>query len=146
MPLSMMATSTATLGLMRTLGGTIGISIGDAIFSSELRRRLPKIRGFSASTGSGLTNTIRGLSQIQPISLRNEVQHAYSRSIAVIWLVSIPLSFVGFLVSLLIKNYTLQRNVIKEGKHGALVDPNAQPTPVGAPSDPEKVPATSCTD
>jgi hypothetical protein len=65
MPLSLMATSTATLGLMRTLGGTIGISIGDAIFSSELTKRLSNIQGFDASTGAGLTNNIQGLSHIQ---------------------------------------------------------------------------------
>jgi hypothetical protein len=34
MPVKDMATSTATFGLLRTLGGTVGISIGEAIFSS----------------------------------------------------------------------------------------------------------------
>jgi hypothetical protein len=34
MPLKDMATSTAAFGFIRTLGGTVGISIGQAIFSS----------------------------------------------------------------------------------------------------------------
>ena len=34
MPLKEMATSTATFGLIRTLGGTVGISVGQAILSS----------------------------------------------------------------------------------------------------------------
>jgi hypothetical protein len=34
MPVRDMATSTATFGLLRTLGGTVGISVGGAIFSS----------------------------------------------------------------------------------------------------------------
>ncbi len=66
MPLDAMATTTATFGLLRTIGGTIGISIGDAILGSELRRRLPKIQGFvTGPNGAGLTNNVKGLSQIQ---------------------------------------------------------------------------------
>jgi hypothetical protein len=34
MPLRDMATSTATFGLLRTLGGTVGISVGEAIYAS----------------------------------------------------------------------------------------------------------------
>lgn len=37
MPHKEMATSTATFGLIRTLGGTIGISVGQAILSSVCR-------------------------------------------------------------------------------------------------------------
>ena len=65
MPLPMMATSSATLALFRMLGGTIGISIGDAILTSELSRRLSKISGFDSPTGSKLTNNFKALSQIQ---------------------------------------------------------------------------------
>ncbi|TDL18787.1 MFS general substrate transporter [Rickenella mellea] len=85
MPLKDIPTATATFGLVRTLGGTVGISIGDTIISSQLRRRLPKIQGYQAS--DTLTNNISGLSRIQPIELRNQVLHAYSKSIATIWYV-----------------------------------------------------------
>lgn len=98
MPLAMMATSTATMGFMRLLGGTIGISIADAIFKSELTRRLTKIQDFVSSTGSSATNDLRGLSNIQPDSLRDQVLHAYSRSISVIFVVCLPMSFVALLV------------------------------------------------
>jgi len=146
MPLHLMATSTATLGLMRTLGGTIGISIGDAIFSSDLSKRLRSIPGFDAgSGGTALTSNIRGLSQIEPIELRNQVLHAYSRSISLIWLVCVPLSFVALLAALPIKSYSLQRNVIKGGKDGAgahaAQDVDAEPIPIGANTDLEKDPA-----
>jgi hypothetical protein len=34
MPIKDMATSTSTFGFLRTLGGTVGISIGQAVYSS----------------------------------------------------------------------------------------------------------------
>jgi len=143
MPLSLMATSTAALGLMRTIGGTIGISIGDAIFTGELTQRLSKIQGYNpgSSGGTSLTQNIQSLSHIQPIELRNEVLHAYSRSISLIWLVCLPLSFAALLASFLMKKYTLQRNVVKGTKGGPTVpDADAEPTPAGAPTDLEKEP------
>ncbi|KAK7693539.1 hypothetical protein QCA50_003108 [Cerrena zonata] len=39
MPLKDMATSTSTFGFIRTLGGTVGISVGQAILSGFLRRK-----------------------------------------------------------------------------------------------------------
>jgi len=45
MPLKDMATSTSTMAVLRFLGGTIGISMGQAIYESGLRARLPSIQG-----------------------------------------------------------------------------------------------------
>ncbi|KZS98567.1 MFS general substrate transporter [Sistotremastrum niveocremeum HHB9708] len=131
MPINVMATSTATFGLVRTLGGTIGISIGDAIFASQLRRRLPQISGYHADTGAGLTNNIRGLNLIQPESVRVQVLHAYSRSISTIWIVAAPLSFVAFasaLLALAMRRYTLQRK-INRGPSGKADSGDATPVP-----------------
>jgi hypothetical protein len=105
MPLDAMATSTATFGLVRTLGGTIGISIGDAILGSQLRKRLSRISGYSPSTGGGLTNDVRSLSRLevsalivllatcilinlQPPELRAQVYDAYMKSLSTIWFVA----------------------------------------------------------
>ena len=63
-PLADMATATASLGLIRQLGGTSGISIGGAIYTSELKKRLRGIVGYSAPQSSIAGNVI-GLSQIQ---------------------------------------------------------------------------------
>lgn len=51
----------------RTLGGTIGISVGGAIYASEVKRRVASIPGFSGigiSQGELETN-VRGLKDIQ---------------------------------------------------------------------------------
>lgn len=56
MPLKEMASSTAVFFLLRQLGGTIGISVGDTIFASEARKRLAKIPEFTSFDG-GNVNT-----------------------------------------------------------------------------------------
>ncbi|KAG8750054.1 hypothetical protein FRC14_000846 [Serendipita sp. 396] len=89
MPLKDMATATSTLALVRFLGGTIGISVGNTIYQSGLRHRLPKIQGYNPVGGNyGMTNDVRQLIKIEPLEVREQVLHAYTRSIALIWWVS----------------------------------------------------------
>lgn len=85
MPLRDMAVSTAVLVLLRTLGGTVGIAVGDTIFSSEIKRRLAGI-DLSDTSGAvsmqkgnvGVLIDFKGLQQI-------EVRHA-ARFIFIGWL------------------------------------------------------------
>ena len=51
----------------RTLGGTIGISIGGAIYASEVKRRLASVSGFSGAGMSRgeLETNVHGLKDIQ---------------------------------------------------------------------------------
>lgn len=103
----------------RTLGGTVGISVGDTIFTSEVSKRLAKIPGL-ASTGISATGGISsymGLSQIQPESLRHQVLHAFTRSLATVWIVFTPLAFVGLLFVLIVREYSLKRTVDRQS-HG----------------------------
>lgn len=83
MPIADMATSTATYGFIRSLGGTTSISIGGAIYASELQRRLAGISNYVP-----LNDNIASISQILPYQLRQQVEHAYTRSISTIWIVS----------------------------------------------------------
>lgn len=48
--------------------------------------------------------------------VRNEVMHAYSRSISTIWLVNTPLSAFGLFLVLFIRGYTLERTIIRGGE------------------------------
>ncbi|KAI5478762.1 MFS general substrate transporter [Pseudohyphozyma bogoriensis] len=111
MPLSDMATSTATLSLMRSLGGTIGISVGGTIYGTEAAKRLARIPGYLGS--AAYTTNIAALSKIEPVELRQQVLHAYTRSISTIWIVCAPLLFIGVILSLFLKEYSLQRTVVK---------------------------------
>ncbi|KAF8265941.1 major facilitator superfamily domain-containing protein [Lactarius quietus] len=52
MPLKDMATSTGAYGFLRTMGGTVGISIGQAIYTTVLKRkinRIPDLSGINTS-------------------------------------------------------------------------------------------------
>ena len=137
MPVKDMATSTATLGLIRQLGCTVGVSIGQAIWSTvslsppppvraadgapaptqKLRAKLAQIPGVTLSTSSAnLADSIRQVNLIevrpfytlpcthpsdrppQPLALRRQVQHAYTKSIATIWVVDTPLVGASFLL------------------------------------------------
>lgn len=147
----------------RTLGGTVGISIGDTIFSSELTKRIARVAGYQGATGAQSSNGFTGLTSIQPVSLREQVLHAYTRSLATIYIVALPLAFVGLLsgkyqhfytfctrsdrllcVVLTLREYSLKRTIErgakgahKDGeKHGTPepADATSPPTPIGRAS------------
>ncbi|KAK4049440.1 hypothetical protein OIV83_004173 [Microbotryomycetes sp. JL201] len=119
MPIKDMATSTSTIGLLRSLGGTIGVSVGGAIYTSELTRRLTRI-GYDVSEGM-LTGQVAGLDKIEPVEYRLSVQHAFTRSISTIWVVAAPILFVGFLLCFPMKHYSLERKAVVAGKEKQLV-------------------------
>ncbi|KAG9127819.1 hypothetical protein FRC07_008829 [Ceratobasidium sp. 392] len=137
MPLKDMATATATFGLIRTLGGTIGISVGGAIYASEVKRRVASISGFSGSSLSQgqLETNVHGLKNIQPEELRQQVLHAFTRSLSTIWIVMTPLLFFGTLCVLVLRSYTLVRQVERGQKKGAekdKIDESVEPVPDSA--------------
>ncbi|CAE6408597.1 unnamed protein product [Rhizoctonia solani] len=133
MPIKDMATATATFGLIRTLGGTIGISIGGAIYASEVKRRLANVPGFSAANFSQgeLETNVHQLKYIQPEELRQQVLHAFTRSLSTIWIVMTPLLFFGTVCVFFIRSYTLVRQVERGQKKGGepKQDESSEPQP-----------------
>lgn len=65
MPISEMATATSTIGLIRSLGGTVGISIGGSIYASELSKRLRAVDGYAIPDGHVSVGDVSGLTKIQ---------------------------------------------------------------------------------
>ncbi|KAI0637000.1 MFS amino acid permease [Trametes polyzona] len=117
MPLKDMATSTSAFILIRTLGGTVGISVGEAIISSELRKRISHIPGLTIDTSpSALTQIVRQIPLISDSAQRTALAHAYTRAISTIWLVNTPLTGAGFLMVLFLRGYTLKRTVRTAGQ------------------------------
>ncbi|PIL23975.1 MFS general substrate transporter [Ganoderma sinense ZZ0214-1] len=116
MPLKDMATSTAAFVLIRTLGGTVGISVGQAIISSELRERIAKIPGLTIDTSpSALTQLVRQIPRIADTAERVALTHAYTRAISTIWIVNCPLMGAGLILTLFLRGYSLKRVVRKAG-------------------------------
>ncbi|KAL0577864.1 hypothetical protein V5O48_004100 [Marasmius crinis-equi] len=163
MPLKDMATSTGAFGFIRTLGGTVGIAIGQAIWSSTLSNKLDKIPNLSLDVdSSNLSQSVRHLKDISDAVQRSEVIQAYARSISTIWIVATPIIGVGFLLSLLIRKYTLERTIVRGGdvEKGTVAaeveekareeeleqsDEKKQPAPTGAKADEVEVPSDANT-
>ncbi|KAG8869423.1 hypothetical protein FRB98_002568 [Tulasnella sp. 332] len=121
MPLKDMAVATATLGLMRQIGSTVGISAGSAIYLSILRKKLNHIQGYAGANvpNSELINDLAALKSITPESLKAQVIDAYCTSVSAIWIVTTPLVFIGFLIVLVVRPYSLKRPTARvAGKHG----------------------------
>ncbi|KAI0336509.1 MFS amino acid permease [Cubamyces sp. BRFM 1775] len=129
MPLRDMATSTAAFLLIRTLGGTIGISVGEAIISSELRKRVSHIAGLSIDTSpAALTQIVRQIPKMPNTAQRVALTHAYTRAISTIWIVNTPVVGVGFIMVLFVRGYTLKRVVrtANQGQGNPATDIEAQ--------------------
>lgn len=60
-----MPMTTAVYGQVRLLGGSIGISIGSTIISSQFRSRAASIAGYTAPSGSVLDANVTRLYDIQ---------------------------------------------------------------------------------
>ncbi|THU92794.1 hypothetical protein K435DRAFT_862115 [Dendrothele bispora CBS 962.96] len=127
MPVAQMAMSTAAFGLVRRgqennrnellfsgLSVSVGLSIGNVIFANSLENRLKDIPEYDPSEKSigELTNDLRGLVNIQPFELRQQVLHAYTKSVSLMWIVCTPVLFTGFIIVLFIRSYSLKRNVV----------------------------------
>ncbi|KAF9053859.1 MFS general substrate transporter [Hymenopellis radicata] len=118
MPLKDMATSTSAFGFIRTLGGTIGISVGQVVFSSTLTRRIDGIPGAAAAlsgstSASSLSESVRHLKDIADTTMRSRIIQAYTKSISDIWLVHVPIIGIGFLMTLLMRHYSLNRATVQ---------------------------------
>jgi len=114
-----MTTSTSALMLLRQLGSTVGLSVGQAIWASDLRKRLADLPQVSFDTSSAnLIDSVQTLKNIQPPEVRQLVQHAYTKSIALKWLVDTPVVGAGVIMMLFIRKYTLKRKIVHAAKEG----------------------------
>ncbi|KIO29864.1 hypothetical protein M407DRAFT_20934 [Tulasnella calospora MUT 4182] len=116
MPQKDMATVTSTFGLLRQIGGTIGISASGSVYVSFLRRRLDDIQGFDASRipNGQLINGVGSLHNIQPDSVRDQVIGAYATSLSSIWLICTPLVALAMILSFFVRGYSLKRGIVRE--------------------------------
>jgi len=116
MPLKDMATSTGVFVFMRSVGATIGISIGQTVISSFLKQKVKHIQGLNFDTSpAALSQAVKSLKDIPDPTLRREVIHAYSTSISTVWIVMTPIAGIGFIMVLFLRPYTLKRTVIHAG-------------------------------
>ncbi|KIM48915.1 hypothetical protein M413DRAFT_438091 [Hebeloma cylindrosporum] len=113
MPIKDMATSTSTFGFIRSLGATVGISIGQAIYSSALQKKIVHIPNVGIDTSSAkLSQSVHLLKTIPHPATRAAVIQAYTQSISTIWLVMTPILGAAFIMVLFLRKYTLARTIV----------------------------------
>ncbi|THH27404.1 hypothetical protein EUX98_g6782 [Antrodiella citrinella] len=143
MPFKDMATSTSALMLLRQLGSTVGLSVGQTIWATELRKRLAELPQITFDTSSeNLVDSVQSLKNIQPAATRQLIQHAYTKSVALVWLVNTPIAVTGFIMMIFIRKYSLKRKIIQAPKKG-VEDADAAPQPEEVNDDVEKNPPQS---
>ncbi|KAH9842760.1 major facilitator superfamily domain-containing protein [Rhodofomes roseus] len=123
MPLKDMATTTATFGFIRLLGGTLGVTIGDAILSGVLQRKVKDIPGLDINvSASNLNQFVPQIGSISDMPTRIALMKAYCEAISTIWIVDTPIVGVGFILVLFLRGYTLKRNVVRGSQQPNVAD------------------------
>ncbi|KAF8503316.1 major facilitator superfamily domain-containing protein [Russula emetica] len=139
MPLKDMATSTGTFGFLRTMGGTVGIAVGQALYTSILKKKInkiPNLSGFDVSPGA-LSESVRTLKRL-PQPERGEIMHAYTKSLAAIWIFNTPLVGIGFIMVLFVKAYSLKRMTVQaRARADTEAAAGEERPPTGAPAEAE---------
>jgi EmrB/QacA subfamily drug resistance transporter len=98
-PVEDLGVATSTVTFFRTVGGSVGVALFGALFSSRLGDLL------GGSNPDGLTpETIGQLPEAQ----RAQTAGAFADSITMVFRYAVPLLVVGFLLSLLLKNMPLR--------------------------------------
>ncbi|KAJ3930399.1 MAG: MFS general substrate transporter [Lentinula lateritia] len=121
-----------------TISGSVGLSVGNVIFATDLKKRLRPVSGYDVSNKTvnifQISNTEPAHSLIlylKPPSLRQEVIHAYTKSLATLWIVCTPMLFVGLVAVLCIRSYSLKRKIVRASNDQ---EPQAQNSPQNQPS------------
>jgi hypothetical protein len=128
------------MGIFSIVGGAVGIAIGEAIIASVLPQKLANIPNF-ASLGLGTSaaelNDSVGLVHLitvrssgsfsgrvaadirqfnQDVTLRNAVLQAWSEAIDTIWIMSTPISGFALILTLFLREYSLDRKTVQSGE------------------------------
>lgn len=114
LPVSENAHALAFFAFCRSFANVWGVTIGTAVFQTQLQKKLPQ--EFIAQLPSGVDLSFAIIPIIPTLDepFRSEVQAAYALSISVIWQVMIGIGGIGFLASLVMKGLPLHTEVDRE--------------------------------
>ncbi len=109
-PHSALGVATATATFFRIVGGTFGVAVLGAVFANRLISQL-KLHATSAElklvSGSNVTANPEQIGHL-PAAQRSFVENAFSHSVEAAFLVAVPLTVLGFVLSWLIKEIPLR--------------------------------------
>jgi len=106
-----LGTATGAATFLRSMGGSFGVALLGAVLSNRLASNLADLlpggrlpAGISPDALKGSPAAILSL----PASVRGPVIEAFARSIDTVFLVGVPIAFVGFAISLLLREVPLR--------------------------------------
>jgi predicted MFS family arabinose efflux permease len=103
-------TATAAANLFRALGGSVGVAIYGAIFTSSLRHWLPLELGGHAARGitaAGIQTTPSRIHALPP-ALQHGIANAVGNSLHSVFLVAAPIALAGFVIAALLREQPLR--------------------------------------
>ena len=125
--------------IFSSVGGAVGIAVGEAIITSVLPKKLANIPNFASlgiSTSATELNEIIGMVHLIPVRsgasfpsrvganvrqsdqdvvLRDAVLHAWSEAIGTIWIMSTPMAGFALILTLFMREYSLDRKIVRGG-------------------------------
>ncbi|KAJ3783791.1 MFS general substrate transporter [Lentinula aff. detonsa] len=105
---SELATCTSAFFLVRFTGATVGLAVAGAVFDARMASQITSNMDINLDSSIDFST----LKYIQPLSLRAEVLHIVSTSIQTVWIVCTPLLGVAFLMSFLLKKFTIEEEEV----------------------------------
>ncbi|TCD71968.1 hypothetical protein EIP91_000100 [Steccherinum ochraceum] len=99
------------------------MATSQTIWATDLQKRLRAIPNLDFDTSSqNLIDNVTHLKNLQPPEMRQLVQHAYTKSISLMWVVDTPFVGLGLIMMLFIRKYSLKRKTILSAKKGEEVE------------------------
>jgi len=127
-PRALVGVATAGNTLFRQIGGSIGVSVFGAIFSTNLARQL----GGAAPTGGGAFNA--QAIQALPEAARTQVVEGFAAALHPVFLTAAGAAVLAFALSLMLRELPLANTLRKEPEAEIKAQENASAVAVGAPS------------
>ncbi|KKB09186.1 MDR family MFS transporter [Devosia chinhatensis] len=128
-PREVVGTATAGTTLFRQIGGSIGVSVFGAIFSSGLAARLGNIMPAGGGTGSFSPQAVATL----PEPVRNLVLEAFASALHPVFYTAAGAAILAFGLSFLLEERTLATTLRKEPEAEIDAEEHATAAMVGAP-------------
>ncbi len=127
-PRALVGVATAGTTLFRQIGGSIGVSVFGAIFSTGLARQL----GDAAPSGGGSFNA--QAIQAMPEAVRAQVVEGFAAALHPVFLTAAGAAIIAFGLTLLLREIPLATTLRKEPEAELAAEENATAAAVGAPS------------
>ncbi|KAI9574224.1 MFS general substrate transporter [Boletus coccyginus] len=131
MPLKDMATASSAF---ITVGAAVGISLGEAVIAGILPGKLAKIPNFAllglGTTIAELNESVGQVHLISDVVLRDAVMQGWSDAIGTIWIMFAPMAGFALILTLFLREYSLDSKVVRGGGAKTLGNPENGIVPI----------------